>query len=430
VPLDQETAEPSSPTREACEDALARVLASQAFAKSARLTSFLRYVCMAALHGQADALCEQHIGVNVFDRPEHFNPADDTIVRTSARLLRQRLDQYYAGEGQADPVRIAIPRGAYVPVFVTAAPEPVPDAVPEPAAVAEAPAPAAPPRSGRRIGLVLGGGALLLLLAWAGLAFLRHTGPAPGSATSAFWAALMPPDRDTLFVVPDTGLVLYQLETRRAVTQDEYFASRVGENAVPAEPDRVAHFRARRYTGMSSVQLAAELGKRATAAPRRFHVRFARDLVLVDLKRANVIVGGVAQANPWWELFRPQMNFHIDWDPRNTGRFLIRNDHPRTGEQATYEFEIDDPHKRGFATIAYTHGLGGDGRALLLGGTTSAGTEAAIEFLVNPAYIEPVLRQATRADGSIGDFEVLLQCVLQANGSTDIQVVAVRTRHE
>jgi hypothetical protein len=240
----------------------------------------------------------------------------------------------------------------------------------------------------------------------------------------------MPADRDTLFVVPDTGLVLYQLETRRAVTQDEYFASRVGENAVPAEPDRVAHFRARRYTGMSSVQLAAELGKRATAAPGRFHVRFARDLVLVDLKRANVIVGGVAQANPWWELFRPQMNFHIDWDPRNPGRFLIRNDHPRTGEQATYAFEIDDPHKRGFATIAYTHGLGGDGRALLLGGTTSAGTEAAIEFLLNPAYIEPVLRQATRPDGSIGDFEVLLQCVLQANGSTDIQVVGVRTRRE
>ncbi|WP_229205723.1 hypothetical protein [Duganella sp. Leaf126] len=236
----------------------------------------------------------------------------------------------------------------------------------------------------------------------------------------------MPKDRDTIFVIPDTGLVLLQLETEHEVPREEYFSRRVADRA-DAGGAALARYRARRYTGISSVQLAAELGKRATAAPDRFHVRYARDLMLDDLKHANVVLAGVAQSNPWRELFRHQLNFHIDWDAHASGKFLIRNDHPRAGEQASYEFLIDDPVKRGFATIAYTHGLGHDGRALLLGGTTSAGTQAAIEFLTSSADLDPVLRRARRSDGSIGDFELLLECVLQANGSTDIRVLGMRT---
>lgn len=414
---EQEVADAHIPAREACLDAQDRILASRAFAKSARLSSFLRYVCTATLDGQAALLCEQHIGVAVFGRPEHFNPADDTIVRTTARLLRQRLDQYYEGEGSADPLRIAIPRGAYVPVFVAAGSVPA-------EAVESQPEPLPPTPSRRGPYLAIGAACFAVLVA---LAMLWR--PGPRHDVSAFWSALMPADRDTVFVVADAGLVLYKLETRREVGLEEYFSGRVGEHASPPDPDSVARFRARRYTGMSSVQLAAELGKRATAAPERFHVRLGRDLVLGDLKRSNVIIGGVAQANPWWELFRPQLNFHIDWDPRQADKFLIRNDHPQAGEQAAYEFQIDDPHRRGFATIAYVRGLGGEGHALLLGGTTSAGTEAAIEFLTNPTYLEPLLRQASRGDGAIGEFEVLLECVLQANGSTGIHILGLRTPH-
>ncbi|MES2349779.1 MAG: hypothetical protein V4641_19630 [Pseudomonadota bacterium] len=416
--------------REACLDALARVLASQTFAKSARLSSFLRHVCTTTVEGQATALCEQHIGVAVFGRPEHFNPADDTIVRTTARLLRQRLAQYYAGEGSADPLRIVIPRGAYVPVFVLAsaaapAEEETAPAL-EQAAAPPLPEPV-PSRHGRW--LALGGVALLALAVLAGGAARLGVRSQPGVSTrdlsgvSAFWSALLPADRDALLVVSDAGLVLYQLETRSQVSLESYAAKRVGEPSTASDLGHVEHFRARRYTGMSSVQLAAELGKRAIAAPQRLHLRFARDLQLGDLKRANVILLGVAQANPWWELYRGQLDFHIDWNPLQPDQFSIRNDHPGKGEAAGYAFQIGDPQRRGFATIAYTRGLGGDGHALLIGGTTSAGTEAAIEFLVDPARLAPLLKQAMLADGAPGSFEILLQCVLQANGSTDVHVL-------
>ncbi|MFZ6757502.1 hypothetical protein ACO0K9_09770 [Undibacterium sp. Ji50W] len=409
--------------REACLDALARVLASQTFAKSARLSSFLRHVCVTTVEGQAVVLCEQHIGVAVFGRPEHFNPADDTIVRTTARLLRQRLAQYYAEEGNADALRIAIPRGTYVPVFVLATVMPSPTAeelaLPLEHPVAATSPKSAPVRRDRR--LTLGIVALVVVLVLAGAtAWLGQPGP---SGVTTFWTALLPADRDALLVVSDAGLVLYQLETRSQVSLEAYAAKRVGEPLVPPDLGHAEHFRARRYTGMSSVQLAAELGKRAIAAPQRLHLRFARDLQLGDLKRANVILLGVAQANPWWALYRSQLDFHIDWNPQQPDQFLILNDHPRSGEALGYAFKIDDPQRRGFATIAYTRGLGGDGHALLIGGTTSAGTEAAIEFLVDPARLAPLLKQASLADGSVGSFEILLQCVLQANGSTDVRIL-------
>jgi len=427
-----------------CRAALARVLASESFGKSARLSSFLRYVCTATLDGQAASLCEQHIGVAVFGRPDHYNPADDTIVRSSARLLRQRLAQYYEDEGRLDGLRIAIPRGTYVPVFVPAtscaktdledAAMQAPAVVPTPTQPPEPPSALAPPaadpplptpgaRAPRRRRLLASAVLLLGVLALVG-GWLRQDARPP-TIVDSFWSALLPPERNALLVVSDATLVRYQVETRTQVRLEDYASRSRGGWPSAADP-AAAQFRSQRYTSMTSVQLAAELGRRATAAPQRLHMRFARDLQMADLKQDNVILLGVVQANPWAELYRSQLNFHIDWTPERPDSFQIRNDKPRPGEQAAYEFRVDDPHHRGFATIAYTRGLGGNGHALLLGGTTAAGTDAAVELLFDPARMAPLLQKARQPDGSIGDFEVLLQCVLQADGSTNTEILGFR----
>ncbi len=39
-------------------------------------------------------------------------------LRNSRGRLRRRLAQYYQGSGVADPVRIEVPKGTYIPVFV------------------------------------------------------------------------------------------------------------------------------------------------------------------------------------------------------------------------------------------------------------------------------------------------------------------------
>src|SRR5580658_4421716 len=94
-----------------------RVAASKGLSKSERLPQFLLYVCELQLLGRAHEITEQRIGTQIFNRPANYNPGEDNIVRSYARLLRKRLDVYFEGEGREESMRIMIPRGAYVPVF-------------------------------------------------------------------------------------------------------------------------------------------------------------------------------------------------------------------------------------------------------------------------------------------------------------------------
>lgn len=98
-------------------DQLERMLASQPFAASPRLRTFLRYVIDRALAGEAGQLKEYTIGADVFERGADYDPRIDSIVRVEAGRLRAKLDEYYEGEGTGDRVLVRIPRGSYVPQF-------------------------------------------------------------------------------------------------------------------------------------------------------------------------------------------------------------------------------------------------------------------------------------------------------------------------
>lgn len=110
----------SSPSRGQTLAALERVLSSPGFVEAGRLGPFLRYLVEQTLAGDTSGLKESVLGVEVFQRPADYDPRIDPIVRVEARRLRGRLEEYYKGPGAADPVRIELPKGAYVPVFVTA----------------------------------------------------------------------------------------------------------------------------------------------------------------------------------------------------------------------------------------------------------------------------------------------------------------------
>jgi adenylate cyclase len=56
----------------------------------------------------------------VYGRPHAFDPQVDPIVRVEAGRLRRALDRYYTSAGANDPIRITIPKGAYVPRFQVA----------------------------------------------------------------------------------------------------------------------------------------------------------------------------------------------------------------------------------------------------------------------------------------------------------------------
>lgn len=115
---------------------LAKILASKMFVRSDRLRRFLRLTVERTLAGETAQINEYILGQEVFDRDQRYDPHIDSIVRVEARRLRTKLREYYHGPGADDPVRIAFPKGSYVPVFSHAAP-----------AAAKTPAPALDPRT-------------------------------------------------------------------------------------------------------------------------------------------------------------------------------------------------------------------------------------------------------------------------------------------
>lgn len=117
-----------SPPNELVTESLERVLRSSLFKKADRQSRFLRHVVRKHLEGDDDSLREISIGFEVYERPDSYDPKLDPIVRVEASRLRSRLREYYETAGTEDPVRIDIPKGAYVPTFElrVAAPQSLP----------------------------------------------------------------------------------------------------------------------------------------------------------------------------------------------------------------------------------------------------------------------------------------------------------------
>jgi len=98
---------------------LERILESPEFIGSNRTHRFLRYVVEEALAGRANRIKAYSVAVAAFDRDESFDPQSDPIVRIEAGRVRRSLERYYLVAGAADPIRIDIPRGTYVPTFAS-----------------------------------------------------------------------------------------------------------------------------------------------------------------------------------------------------------------------------------------------------------------------------------------------------------------------
>src|SRR5882724_11540826 len=92
-----ENAEPVSTLKQ--RQLLGRILLSPKFRKSPRLSSMLSVICEQMWAGNTKSINEQSLGVLVFGRREGYSVGDDSIVRSQARFLRQRLAEHFIQEG-------------------------------------------------------------------------------------------------------------------------------------------------------------------------------------------------------------------------------------------------------------------------------------------------------------------------------------------
>ncbi len=99
------------------EELVRRVAASSTFERAPRLTAFFLYICQCAIDGRPEAVTETQIAIHVYGRSPDYNPNEDNVVRSQARLLRMKLELHFAKEGKHEPIVILIPKGRYLPVF-------------------------------------------------------------------------------------------------------------------------------------------------------------------------------------------------------------------------------------------------------------------------------------------------------------------------
>jgi len=433
-----ESAPPPSVPSGARLELLRDVLASRTFAKSVRLARFLEFICLRAIEGKARELNEQQIGIHVFDRSPAYSASDDSIVRTQARLLRQRLEEYFEHECPDSPQIISIPKGGYVPIFEPRPRQRQAHTVDLPTSLAElqivAPAPEAEPlspparpwASNRGLLSVASLIAVCLLGAIVSWFWMQNR---DASASGALWSSIFSHGRPVVIVPSDDALVLFQELTQSPVPLDQYISGSYLEKAkLPQAGSAVLTsdwFADHQYTSTADLNLAMRLGRLPQAAKASVESRNARVVRIDDLKSRNVILIGGVGANPWVSLFANHLNFDVKYDWKSSQGFVV-NKHPQPGENPIYRDLTADGSHRSYGVLALLPGIEDDGLVLIFQGTGMAGTESAADFPFNPGSFHSFARQIGATPDHMPYFEALLETISVAGNAPQARLVAYR----
>jgi hypothetical protein len=411
-----------------------RIAASEIFSRSEFLPKFLLYICKLYLLDQTEEIREQNIGVRVFGRPPTYNPGDDNVVRNYAVQLRKRLNLYFEHDGKHEPFRIEIPRGGYVPVFVSS---PLGEDAPTPSAVEKESqpaglvphsiAPAVPRRADWRMfffGMALGG----LLLSCIGYRWLPRGARSPQPiATNPLWSALFSEDRDTFIVPADAGLGILQNLAKEPANLTDYVNGEylTDVKAKGLDQGNLEDLRTQRYTSMVDLNITSRLTRLPEVVPDHLIVRFARDLRMDDLKDSNVIMLGAIHTDPWVGLLQGGLNFQFVCGKQVDDCYIV-NSRPATGEAALYRSDLNGGSPETYAILALLPNLDRNGWILLIEGLNMAGTEAAANMLLDDGAMRPLIGQSTSFGEPLKPFELLIRTRSLGAQALPSQIVARR----
>lgn len=420
-----------------------RVAASEQFSRSARLRDFLLYVGEQSLKDGCPDIHEQEIGEKVFGRQASYDRSQDNIVRVNATELRKRIELYFASAGAREPVVFEIPRGGYKLIFrrriKALAGEYGPALGEDPLSqgLATHATPAAPVRQNRlRTALHFAWPALSLALGIAcTLLYLQNRSMQKSvdpwenePAVKAFWTGFLSHNKETNIVLSDDAASVIEDITHKPISLDDYQSREFPRNLQGSTTSTdlktvIAQVFNHNLVTFGAVR-AAQLVAGEIPANYPHHFTFTRYFTTDDMNRDNVVLVGGKKSVPWDYLFDSQLNFITDFDyARDVA--MVRNIHPKPGEDAVYMVPQGPNSFTGYATIAYVPNLSHTGSVILLGGTDSEATGAAASFLTSEDQMEK-LREALHVR-TFPYFEVLLRTPRFGSAFFDPTLVAYRT---
>lgn len=388
-----------------------RVAASQCFQSSMRMKEVLFYVADCALRDCPEEATEQQIGIHVFGRLPGFNSGEDSIVRTQARALRQKLTEYFSHEGIDEEIVIEIPKGHYLPVFQprlalaessqrTSVLEPPLAEVTSRVEIASADG-KAPQRRRWMIPLLLLVSAAMLSLGYL-LFGVRN------SAVDRFWGP---------FLADNGSLVIYSNAVFMGDSTNglKYASSQTGS----VDADHLVDT----YTGIGELASVYYLTRLFDEHHAVFTLKRSLLVTWDQAQMSNLIFIGSVAENPSLRVLPPNPDFTM------TAAYGVAgfvNHRPKTGESAFYG-RPEHPFLKDYAMLALLPGLQNGKKVLVFSGLTTLGTQAAVEFASRPDSLEQLLSSVSGPHGEVRPFEALIETTIGGGVPFQSRLVSVHT---
>jgi hypothetical protein len=373
---------------------LQQILASPAFHGSKRCQQFLEYVCVKSLAGEAGALKERSVAVEVFGRSPNTDLGEDTIVRVGAREVRKRLAQYYVTpDGAHSEVRIDLPSGSYAPEFryITVAPER--EDLPA-APIALTAVKALPPRGQRKL---ITWTVVALAAMFAALVVSRLSAPSPNKqAFQRFWEPVFL-SKEPLLIAMAHPIVYHPSGRALKLSEQNLPPQEVPmQRAIQVPPkelngsDLVPVFN--QYVGFGDMVAANEVTAMLARKALSVRVRLASNVEFADLRNVQALLIG-AVTNRWSMEMQQAWRFRFGW---TLGTRTVIEDTQAKGN-APREWSItamdDGSAPDDYLLVCRIHSPSTGGWLMVGAGLKQFGTEAAGRLLADPEQLGAILRK-------------------------------------
>ena len=397
-----------------------KLLGSHALHGSESLCKLLRYLADHALDHPGASPKEYQIATEVFGRSSNFDPHVDSTVRVQAGRLRGKLAEYYATEGAEDSVLVDFPRGTYALAFHD-----------RPAGVGrnhgstphESSSEGAQTSRRWLAAVILMSVLLSAVVAVAMDHFLnRRTAEARLDTESTdaptvlrvFWKGFLTSPQEPWVIFSNAAFV------GRPDSGMRYYKS---------ARDGQAHI-LDHYTGVGEVLAVHALDNVFLKLHQSIRVKRGSLFSLDDAKNNDLIFIGSPSENLTLLEIPSTKEFvfrQITSGPR-AGNVEIVNVHPGADEPKSFlATPSDETLADDYSVVALVKGLNPSRSELILAGTTTIGTQAAVEYVCQPDNLQQLLlRLSVSNSGELKPFEAVIHVKVTRGVPVGSDLVALR----
>ena len=397
-----------------------KLVGSQILHSSESLCKLLRYLAKHALDHPGTPIKEYQIATEVFGRSADFDPQLDSMVRVQAGRLRGKLTEYYSVNGADDSVVVELPKGTYVLAFHHRAHGSRPHLTPPTETEWQE------SRIHRKWVAATISMAVLLALAavtilgllWSrnsAQAGLSREGDLAPAAFRVFWNAFVSRQEEPWVIFSNAAFV------GRPETGMRYYNAATDKGSFILD----------HYTGVGEVLAVHELDRVFALLHRQIRIKRGNLFSLDDAKNNNLIFVGSPFENLTLLEIPGTQEFifrRMASGPRK-GEEAIVNVHSRPGESKEYFPSAGNaPLTEDYAVVGLVKGLNPSQAVLILAGTTTIGTQAAVEFVCRQSSVEELLlRLPVSQTGQLKSFEAVLRVKVTRGVPVGTELVALRS---